>query len=167
MSKTAQSQSVAPKGRPNKLTDKKSLAQKSRKALPLWIWLLAGVLILGATWWLTRQAGEANSEGLAREVNVQEAATLREAGAFVLDVREMSEWTAGHIPGATLIPLGELENRLVEVPKDVKILVVCRSGNRSAQGRDILLKAGYESVTSMAGGMNDWVAAVYPSVTGN
>ncbi|HSN95498.1 MAG TPA: rhodanese-like domain-containing protein, partial [Anaerolineaceae bacterium] len=60
-----------------------------------------------------------------------------------------------------------LENRLVEVPKDTKIVVVCRSGNRSAQGRDILLKAGYENVTSMAGGMNDWVAAGYPSVTGN
>ena len=167
MIKKAQSQSDASKTNSGKAPDKKSIAQRSNRTLPLWILLLVGVLILGAIWWLTRPKGEANIEVLAREVNVQEAAKLRDEGAFILDVRELSEWTAGHIPGATLIPLGELENRLVEVPKDTKIVVVCRSGNRSAQGRDILLKAGYENVTSMAGGMNDWVAAGYPSVTGN
>jgi len=95
-------------------------------------------------------------------VSVAEAATLRNAGAFVLDVREPDEWAAGHIPGATLIPLGELSARLVEVPADRTTVVICRSGNRSAQGRDILRAAGYAAVTSVSGGMTDWVAAGLP-----
>ena len=104
--------------------------------------------------------------GLASTVSVAEAAALRDAGAFVLDVREPDEWAAGHIPGAMLIPLGELQSRASEVPADRSIVVVCRSGNRSAQGRDILLNAGYGAVTSMAGGMTDWTAAGLPIETG-
>jgi rhodanese-related sulfurtransferase len=72
----------------------------------------------------------------------------------------------GHIEGATLIPLGELAARTGEVPDDMDIVVVCRSGNRSAQGRDILRDAGLAGATSMAGGMNDWIAAGRPYVTG-
>jgi len=97
-------------------------------------------------------------------VNVDEANELREKGAFVLDVREVNEWEVVHIPDATLIPLGELESRLEEIPKDQEILVVCRSGNRSATGRDILLNAGFTNVTSLSGGMNDWVANSYEVV---
>jgi rhodanese-related sulfurtransferase len=101
------------------------------------------------------------------EVSVDQALALRESGAFVLDVRQPEEWNAVHIPGATLIPLGELSSRLGEVPRDRQVLVVCRSGNRSAQGRDILLGAGFPSVTSMAGGMNQWAAAGYPTTSGS
>lgn len=97
-------------------------------------------------------------------VNVEDAYELRENGAFVLDVREVNEWEVVHIPDATLIPLGELESRLEEIPKDQEILVVCRSGNRSATGRDILLNAGFTNVTSLSGGMNDWVANSYEVV---
>jgi rhodanese-related sulfurtransferase len=104
---------------------------------------------------------------LPLEVSVADALALREAGAFILDVRQPEEWTAGHIPDATLIPLGDLSARIAEVPRDRKVVVVCRSGNRSAQGRDILLGAGHPSVTSMAGGMNDWAAAGYPTTTGS
>jgi rhodanese-related sulfurtransferase len=84
----------------------------------------------------------------------------------MLDVREPSEWVEYHMPGATLIPLGELESRLAEVPQDQPVVVVCRSGNRSATGRDILLNNGFSQVTSMAGGMNAWAAAGYPTETG-
>ncbi len=105
-------------------------------------------------------------QALPAEVSVADALALREAGAFVLDVRQPEEWAAGHVPDATLIPLGELASRVNEVPKDRQVVVVCRSGNRSAQGRDILLGAGHPSVTSMAGGMNDWAAAGYPTATG-
>jgi rhodanese-related sulfurtransferase len=99
---------------------------------------------------------------LAATVSVTEAAALRDGGAFVLDVREPAEWADGHIPGATLIPLGELVDRVGEVPRDRSILVVCHSGNRSAQGRDILLGAGFPSVTSLDGGMTEWAAAGMP-----
>jgi rhodanese-related sulfurtransferase len=72
-----------------------------------------------------------------------------------------------HIPDATLIPLGELVSRVSEVPRDRQVVVVCRSGNRSAEGRDILLRAGFPSVTSMAGGMNDWAASGYATASGS
>jgi len=84
----------------------------------------------------------------------------------MLDVREQSEWNEVHMPGATLIPLGQLANRLKDLPKDKEIVVVCRSGNRSATGRDILKQAGFTSVTSMAGGMNDWQAKGFAVATG-
>jgi rhodanese-related sulfurtransferase len=94
-----------------------------------------------------------------REVSVTEAARLRDEGALVLDVRQPDEWATGHVPGATLIPLGELEGRTAELPRDRTIVVICRSGNRSAQGRDVLLAAGFDAVTSVAGGMTAWQGA--------
>jgi rhodanese-related sulfurtransferase len=99
-------------------------------------------------------------------VNIARAAELRDAGAFVLDVREPFEWVEGHIPGSTLIPLAELPARVAEVPKDKPILVVCRSGNRSQSGRDILLQAGFQNVTSMDGGVVQWGASGREIVVG-
>jgi rhodanese-related sulfurtransferase len=99
---------------------------------------------------------------LPRDINVTEASKQRDAGAFVLDVREPYEWNEGHIPNATLIPLGTLPNQLASVPKDKPIVVICRSGNRSQSGRDILLKAGFTNVTSVNGGMLAWSAAKLP-----
>lgn len=112
-------------------------------------------------------AGAAAPAALAATVSVADAATLRNDGAFMLDVREPGEWTAGHIPGATLIPLGQLAARVGELPRDQPIVVVCRSGNRSAEGRDILLRAGFTAVTSLDGGMTDWAQAGLPIETGS
>jgi len=103
---------------------------------------------------------------LPQEVSVDEAARLREEGAFVLDVREPQEWEAGHIPGATLIPLGEIPDRLNEIPQDQPVVVVCRSGNRSGQATQFLRQSGYGLTTSMSGGMNQWSAANLDIVTG-
>jgi rhodanese-related sulfurtransferase len=83
-------------------------------------------------------------------------------GAFVLDVRTLEEWNEFHAPNTTLIPLDQLTARLDEVPRDRPVLVVCRSGNRSQQGRDILLNAGFGQVTSMTGGLNEWRASGFP-----
>jgi len=106
------------------------------------------------------------TNGLPPRVNIARAAELRDAGAFVLDVREPFEWVEGHIPGSTLIPLAELPARIAEVPKDRQILVVCRSGNRSQSGRDILVQAGFTNVTSMDGGVVQWGASGRPIVSG-
>jgi rhodanese-related sulfurtransferase len=108
----------------------------------------------------------AASAVLPAEVDVDGAVGLLSDGALAVDVREPDEWASGHIDGAVLIPLGELSSRIAEVPADRQVVVVCRSGNRSAQGRDILLAAGHPSVTSLAGGMTDWAAAGRPVVTG-
>jgi rhodanese-related sulfurtransferase len=103
---------------------------------------------------------------MPKEVSMTEAMNLRNAGAFILDVRQPDEWNEYHVPGSTLIPLGELDARVKELPRDKPIVVVCRSGNRSATGRDILLKAGFPQVTSLAGGLSQWKAAGHPTVTG-
>ena len=66
-----------------------------------------------------------------------------------MDVRTQEEWNEFHAPNTTLIPLDELASRVNELPKDQPIVVVCRSGNRSQTGRDILLQAGFNA-TSMA-----------------
>ena len=100
---------------------------------------------------------------LATEISVAEAYDLYEKDTFLLDVRTQEEWDEYHIPGTTLIPLDELESRVNEIPSDQDIVVVCRSGNRSQVGRDILLTAGFESVSSMAGGVSDWRDAGYPT----
>ncbi len=102
---------------------------------------------------------------LPLEITAQEAYQKYEQGVFLLDVRTAEEYNASHIENTTLIPLDELPNRLSELPRDRQIVTVCRSGNRSQEGRDILLNAGFEQVTSMAGGVRAWYDAGY-SLTG-
>lgn len=109
---------------------------------------------------------QAGAASLPTDMTISQADEKRSQGAFILDVRQPDEWNQVHIPGATLIPLGELSNRLKEVPKDREVVVVCRSGNRSQQGRDILRSAGYTRVTSMAGGVVQWQAQGLPVVSG-
>jgi len=103
-----------------------------------------------------------SATSLAPEIDTSEAYTMYQNGAFVLDVRTEEEWNEFHAPNTTLIPLDELASRVSEVPRDREIVVVCRSGNRSQQGRDILLSAGFENVTSMAGGLTEWRSLGYP-----
>jgi len=99
---------------------------------------------------------------LPAEISVNEAYQKYSQGVFVLDVRRQDEWDAYHVANTTLITLDELPNRLSELPRDKEIVVICHSGNRSSQGRDILLNAGFTQVTSMSGGLIAWNAAGYP-----
>jgi len=110
--------------------------------------------------------GQSSSAGrLPASVSVEEAHQMYEEGAFVLDVRTAEEWNEYHAPNTTLIPLDELAARVNELPKDQPIVVVCRSGNRSQTGRDILLQAGFNA-TSMNNGLNVWRDSGYPIVSG-
>lgn len=146
---------------------KKKPVQAPRRSFPVGlIALLLVAAIAAAALLLRTPAASTSAQALPAEITPAEALAMRDAGAFVLDVRQPEEWNQVHIPGATLIPLGELPNRLSEVPINQDVVVVCRSGNRSAQARDILKDAGYTQVTSMAGGMNQWAAAGYPTVSG-
>ena len=85
-------------------------------------------------------------------------------GAPLLDVREEDEWAAGHAPGATHIPLGQLGARVTEVPRDETVYVICRSGARSARAAAALAGAGFQAV-NVAGGMQDWAAVGRPMTT--
>jgi rhodanese-related sulfurtransferase len=123
---------------------------------------LAIVAVVVIIVYLIASAGGSGASGLARDVSTDEAYRMyQQSDTFVVDVRTQEEWNEYHAPNTTLIPLDQLQARLSEVPKDRKILVVCRSGNRSQQGRDILLAAGYNA-TSMTGGLKEWYAKGYP-----
>ncbi len=120
------------------------------------------LLIVALVIFLLLQMGGGNKDELPRDISVGEAYQLYQAGAFVLDVRTQEEWNEYHIPNTTLIPLDQLPSRLGEIPHDRQVVVVCRSGNRSQQGRDILLNAGFDQVTSLTGGLNEWRLSGYP-----
>lgn len=79
---------------------------------------------------------------------------------FLLDVREEWEFAIGAIPGAQLIPLGQLPERLREVPQRGAIVTICHHGMRSLAARDLLLRAGFPHVTSLAGGVDAWARLV-------
>jgi rhodanese-related sulfurtransferase len=108
----------------------------------------------------TSASGTASTSGLASDISVDQAYQMYQSGTFVVDVRTQEEWDEYHVPNTTLIPLDQLPNRLSELPKDKEIVVICRSGNRSKEGRDILVKAGYNA-TSMTGGVKEWYAKGY------
>lgn len=71
----------------------------------------------------------------------------------LIDVREPSEFVLGHVPGAELVPLGTLETAARTWDRTAPIVVVCRSGSRSARGAHLLLTMGFENVYNLTGGM--------------
>lgn len=86
------------------------------------------------------------------------------ADTHLLDVREPDEWAAGHAPGAQHLPMHEVPARLAEVPADRDVVVICRSGARSARVVQFLLGNGWANVSNLAGGMQDWAAAGRPLI---
>lgn len=96
-------------------------------------------------------------------VDPLDAATQIEAGALLLDVREQDEWDAGHAPTAQHLPLGRLQAEWTSLPRDRRIVVVCRSGRRSAAATAALIGAGIDAV-NLTGGMQAWSAARQPLV---
>ena len=97
-----------------------------------------------------------------REVSVEEAHRKVEQGrAKLIDVREESEWAAGHAPGAQHLGRGilerDIEKRIPE--KDAEIILYCGGGYRSALSADALQRMGYTNVASMAGGWRAWQEA--------
>lgn len=101
-----------------------------------------------------RASGPASGRARGGRVSGNEAQALVAAGATLLDVRTPEEFAAGHIDGALLVPVDELEGRLTEVSRDRPVVVYCRSGGRSARAASILGEAGYE--VHDLGGMSSW-----------
>jgi len=91
------------------------------------------------------------------EVSPEAAVQKVAAGTPLIDVREQSEWHVSHAPDAHLIPLGELEARLSELPRDREILVICQSGARSERAVQFLRRSGFDAAT-VPGGMLAWSA---------
>ena len=102
------------------------------------------------------------------EASAAEVARRRESGeAFLfLDVREPEEFERSKIEGTTLVPLGELPDRVNELAvwKDKPIVVHCKSGGRSAEACQILVAAGFSNVVNLSGGIEAWSLTVDPAV---
>lgn len=95
------------------------------------------------------------------EINIEKAKLLiREGNLIILDVREESEYAAGHIENSVFLPRGVLEFKLAGTPelenKSKPVLVYCRSGNRSALAAQTMQELGFNTVLSMAGGYEAW-----------
>lgn len=99
------------------------------------------------------------------EVGVTEAEAAGRAGAVLVDVREPDEWAEVHATGARLIPLGEVPERLGEIPTGAAVYVICRSGGRSMRAAEFLRTQGVDA-RNVAGGTMAWVEAGLPVVTG-
>jgi rhodanese-related sulfurtransferase len=96
-----------------------------------------------------------------KEVSRDEAQKMIDEGAQLIDVRVDHEWAAGHLPGATHLPLAELSERTGEIDKDRPVLLYCRGGNRSAMAAAALVEAGYDAV-KLSEGIVGWDEAGLP-----
>ena len=117
---------------------------------------LLSLLLLVPVWACTRAGDSPVKEITVEQVKMKIADS---ADVVLLDVRTEGEFKGnlGHLPGAVLIPIQELENRLNELDeyKNKEIIVYCRSGNRSGTGAQILNEKGFNAV-NMLGGMIEW-----------
>ncbi len=95
------------------------------------------------------------SDDSVPEVTPHEAARRLRDGAALLDVRNRDEFDESRVPDSLLIPLGELKERVSELPQDQDLVVICRSGGRSGLAVDWLLSQGFVAV-NLSGGILDW-----------
>jgi rhodanese-related sulfurtransferase len=93
------------------------------------------------------------------EVDVDQLAAAGEA--VVVDVREPGEYVQGHVPGAVLVPMGQLPSRMAELDRSAPIYLVCASGGRSKAMTDVLRSHGFDA-RSVAGGTNAWIQSGRP-----
>jgi rhodanese-related sulfurtransferase len=99
------------------------------------------------------------------EIDVAELAARHAQGAPVIDVREPDEYESGHVPGATLVPLGTVPDRLDAVPADGTVYVICAKGGRSRRAAEFYRSQGIDAV-NVAGGTTAWIDAGQPVSTG-
>lgn len=102
------------------------------------------------------------------DITVDEALALSKEGALIIDVREPDELAeiAYDVKAVKNIPLGELESRLAEVPKDKQVIVVCKKGGRSSKAYELLKEKGFENIANMEGGMEAWSEKGLPTLAG-
>ena len=97
------------------------------------------------------------------EISLEALATeISERKLTVLDVREPIEWEMGHVPEATLISLGELHNRTIELPGDSKVAVICEAGIRSSTAVSFLKGIGFSNIVNVPDGTGGYRAAGFP-----
>jgi phage shock protein E len=98
-------------------------------------------------------------------INVDEGREMMSRdNVAVIDVREVPEYNAGHVPDASLIPVASILARRDELPRDKDILFVCAVGQRSALACEMAAAAGLTRLFNLEGGTEAWINAGYPVV---
>lgn len=97
------------------------------------------------------------------EIDVEALAQQREVP--LVDVREVAEYQEFHVPGAQLVPLSELTERVAELPSEGRVFLICRTGARSHRAAEYLRQQGIDAV-NVAGGSVAWVEAGHPVASG-
>lgn len=123
---------------------------------------LLAILLL--TTGIHAQSDDASIRLIKPEV-VQARLEAAEDAPLIIDVREPSEFEAGHIDGALLAPLGQVENDVDKIAKDREIVLVCRSARRSGLAYQRLAARGFTNLYNMEGGMLAWEKLGFPVVT--
>ena len=96
------------------------------------------------------------------EIDIPELVQVHATGALVIDVRRDDEYAAAHVPGVQLIPLGEVVERIDEVPTSGTVYVICATGARSAKAVQHYRAQGIDAV-NVAGGTRAWIDAGLPT----
>ena len=123
-----------------------------------WYWVATALVSGGMLLWPLLRGNKADLSPAAATL------MMNREDAVVLDVREKSEWNGGHIASARHIALAQLDKHLAEIEKfkQTPVIVCCAIGGRSQTAREKLVKAGFEKVFNLAGGIAAWAEAGLP-----
>lgn len=128
-------------------------------------WVFAAPLMA-----MVQGCGVSSSDVVVKRITPEQAKVIIDGRkAILVDVRTEAEHTDRNIPGTeALIPLHELSLRIQELEpwKGKPLLLYCRSGNRTQQAAKLLQKHGFNDVTDLKGGIQEWISKGYPTATG-
>lgn len=126
------------------------------------VYLFIGTLML---WMLWQRVLAPRLSGVI-SLSAPDYMQLRDAPHSLVDVRQPGEWRSVRAVSAIHIPLGEISNRMHEIPRERPVVLICASGARSAMAATALAKAGFSEVYNFSGGMGAWSGAGLPIQTG-
>jgi rhodanese-related sulfurtransferase len=123
-----------------------------------WAWTATALISGGMLLWPLLRGNKAEVSPAAATL------MMNREDAVILDVRETAEWSGGHIANARHIALGQIDKHLVEIDKlkQTPVIVCCATGGRAQSAREKLVKAGFEKVFNLAGGIAAWSEAGLP-----
>jgi len=117
----------------------------------LFIGIIAVIIVIAYNYVNPSEIQSISTEDLANRLQGENG-----NDALYIDVREHDEYVAGHVEGMLNFPLSNLEESMKKIPKDIEVVIICQSGNRSMQAAELFQRNGYENIVNVEGGINSW-----------